>query len=125
MFSGLEPTTTTALTVLFEILIIDIWSKLQSQTYAYNGNAYVNAVVRGSNDVVGDGIEVALLNGTSTLDSEIYTQEGLAGNEHTFSLAYTLPVLSGTLYTLTTQISAVTGGTVSAKLVNFTVRDQW
>ena len=92
---------------------------------AYDGIVYLKAIVRGSNDVIGDGIEVALLNGTSTLDSEIYTQEGLAGNEHTFMLSYELSVSADSSYTVMTNVSAVTGGTVSAKLVGLEIRDQY
>jgi YVTN family beta-propeller protein len=94
-------------------------------TAAYTGIVYVEAIVRGSNNTVGNGITVGLYNGTTLLDSETYTQEGLASNEHTFSLFYTLSVTAGTAYTIYAYILAVTGGTVSAKLTKLRVKDQY
>ena len=94
-------------------------------TAGYTGTVYLEAIVRGSNNTVGDGITVGLYNGTTLLDSETYTQEGAASNQHTFSLFYALSVSLGSTYTIHAYILAVTGGTAQAKLVRLKARDQY
>jgi len=94
-------------------------------TVGYTGTVYLEAIVRGSNNTVGDGITVGLYNGTTLLDSETYTQEGAASNQHTFSLFYALSVSPGGSYTISVYILAVTGGTAQAKLVRLKARDQY
>lgn len=91
-----------------------------SITPAVSGNILINVIVRGSNNTLGDGITVGLYNGTTLIYAETYTQEGLASNEHTFVLAaYLTSQTIGTALSLSIQINAVTGGTASAKIVEF------
>ena len=84
-----------------------------------SGNIIVDLCIRGSNNTLGDGIAITLLNGTTILDTETYTQEGLAGNEHTFTLHYELPSTQGQIFALNCEINAITGGTASAKIKQF------
>ena len=94
-------------------------------TSAYTGTVYIDAVVRGSNSTIGDGITIALLSNGSTLDSETYTQEGLAGNDHTFSLYYNLQVSANSSYIVGINAVSITGGDAIAKLTKLRVSDQW
>ena len=82
------------------------------------GNVRILLVVRGSNNTVGDGIVVGLYNGSTLLDSETYTQEGLASNEHSFVLSsYLLNQTLNQQITLNVMFNSVTGGTASVKLI--------
>ena len=89
----------------------------------------INAIVRGSNNTLSDGIVVSLYSGstsgalTNLLDSETYTQEGVASNEHTFDIYYQATQTQGTLTYYTIAINSVTGGTASAKLVKLAVAE--
>ena len=85
----------------------------------FDGNLTISAIVRGNNNTLSDGITVSLLNGTTVLDSETYTQEGVASNSHTFALMYNLSVSKGNLYNIYLTFNAVSGGTASAKVVSF------
>ena len=103
-----------------------------SEAYTPQSSGYLvlSAVVRASNNTVGDGVTIGLYQGatsgalTTLLDSEPYTQEGLGGNSHTFVLHYEL---SGQAIGTTTYISlafnAVTGGTASAKIPAFSIQE--
>ena len=93
-------------------------------TPAYSGYIVIDAVVRVNNNTLADGVTVSLLNGTTVLDSETYTQEGLASNSHTMNLHYELQNQTlGTLLTLALNFNAVTGGTASAKIVKFEAKE--
>ena len=95
-------------------------------TPTFSGNVKIKAVIRGSNDTLSDGTKVALYNGTTSLDSETYTQEGLASNEHTFVMSYdslSSALTLNTEYTFTVQFAAVTGGTASVKVVEFSAEE--
>ena len=95
-------------------------------TPTFSGRVRVKAVIRGSNDTLSDGTKVALYNGTTSLDSETYTQEGLASNEHTFVMSYdslSSALTLNTEYTFTVQFAAVTGGTASVKVVEFSAEE--
>lgn len=89
----------------------------------------ISAIVRGSNNTVGDGITVSLYSGTTSgaltnlLDSETYTQEGVASNEHTFNLYYEATQTQGTTTYYSIAINSITGGTASAKLVKLAVAE--
>ena len=101
-------------------------------TPLHTGIIRVYLTVRSSNDTLGDGVTISLYSGatsgtlTNSLDSETYTQEGLASNEHTSQLYYELTpsdvnslagqYLGKPVY-LTAAFNAVTGGTASAKVV--------
>jgi hypothetical protein len=91
-----------------------------SITPKFSGHIVISAELRINNDTVGDGVEVELLNGTTILDSETYTQEGLASNSHTLIFHYELTGQTiGTALSISLNYSAVTGGTASAKIVSF------
>lgn len=95
-----------------------------SLTPEYSGNIEITAIIRGSNDTIGDGIKLSLLNGSTTVDSETYTQEGLASNQHTFEFKYKLTGQTlGTALTIDLDIAAVTGGTASGKVVYFEAKE--
>lgn len=84
-----------------------------------SGQFNINAIVRASNNTIGDGTTISLYNGSTLLDSETYTQEGLASNSHTFVLFYPLQTTGGNSYTINLTMQSVSGGTVSAKEVLF------
>ena len=97
-----------------------------SITPSFSGRVKIKAILRGSNNTLSDGIKVALYNGTTSIDSETYTQEGLASNEHTFALSYdslSSALTIGTAYSFTVQFAAVTGGTASLKVVEFSAEE--
>ncbi len=95
-----------------------------SITPEFSGYIIVDAVLRINNNTVGDGVTVSLLNGTTVLDSETYTQEGLASNGHTLHLHYELSNQTiGTALSLSLNFNAITGGTASAKIVKFTAEE--
>lgn len=91
----------------------------------------IDIVVRGSNNTLADGLTVGLYSGSSSgalttlLDSETYTQEGLASNEHTFVLHYELTGLSagGLTPYISIAINSITGGTASAKIVKYLIEE--
>lgn len=101
-------------------------------TPLHTGIIRVYLTVRASNNTLGDGVTISLYSGatsgalTNSLDSETYTQEGLASNEHTSQLYYELTPSDvnslagqyiGKPVYLTAAFNAVTGGTASAKVV--------
>ena len=96
-----------------------------------NSSGYIiaDAAVRASNDTLTDGVVVSLYSGdgpgviTNLLDSETYTQEGLAGNEHTFHLHYESYEPIGTAVYYSLAFNAVTGGTASAKVDKLAVAE--
>ena len=95
-------------------------------TPTFSGRVKIKAVIRGSNSTLSDGTKVALYNGTTSLDSETYTQEGLASNEHTFVMSYdslSSALTLNTEYTFTVQFAAVTGGTASVKVIEFSAEE--
>ena len=95
-------------------------------TPTFSGRVRVKAVIRGSNNTLADGTTVALYNGTTSLDSETYTQEGLASNEHTFVMSYdslSSALTLNTTYTFTLQFAAATGGTASVKVIEFSAEE--
>ena len=89
----------------------------------------ISAIIRGSNNTLNDGIVVSLYSGTTSgalttlLDSETYTQEGLASNQHTFNLYYQASQTQGTQTYYSIAINSVSGGTASAKIVKFAVAE--
>ena len=97
-----------------------------SITPSFSGRVKIKAILRGSNNTLADGITVALYNGSTSIDSETYTQEGLASNEHTFALSFdslSSPLTIGTAYSFTVQFAAVTGGTASLKVIEFSAEE--
>ncbi|MHB8552832.1 MAG: hypothetical protein ACYDAO_04510 [Thermoplasmataceae archaeon] len=92
-----------------------------SITATVTGNISVDAWVRGSNDVLGDGVEIGIYNGTTLLDSEVYTQEGAVNNSHTFMLHYLDSIALNTATEYSIQGNVITGGTISLKIVSFKV----
>lgn len=91
-----------------------------SITPKFSGHIIITAELRVNNNTVGDGVSVELLNGTNVLDTETYTQEGLASNGHTLIFHYELTSQTvGTALSIALNFAAVTGGTASAKIVSF------
>ena len=99
-------------------------------TPKFSGYLVISAIVRGNNNTIGDGITIGLYQGatsgalTTLLDSETYTQEGLASNSETFVLHYELSGQTvGTETYISLAFNAVTGGTASAKIVSLSVQE--
>ena len=96
----------------------------QSFTPLHSGLVTIKAVVAISNNTIGDGVEVGLYNGSTLLDSEGFTQEGLASNTHEITLyteqQFTSPF---SIQTYSIQINAVTGGTASAEIQQFEINE--
>ena len=99
-------------------------------TIEFSGNLNILAIVRSNNNTVGDGVVIGLYQGTTNgalttlLDSETYIQEGLASNSHTFVFYYEVVGLTiGATYYFTVTHNAVTGGTVSSKLIGFSAEE--
>lgn len=93
-------------------------------TPAQSGIVQIEAILRISNNTIGDGVVVGLYSGatsgalTTLLTSETYTQEGLASNEETFVLHYEESnQVIGTASYYSLALNAVTGGTASAKVI--------
>lgn len=94
-----------------------------SMTATVTGDIIVDAVIRGSNNTLTDGITVGIYAGTTPIDSETYTQEGVAGNEHTFVFHSSQTISLSTATEYSVMYNAVTGGTVSIKVVDLTVKE--
>ena len=91
-----------------------------SITPKFSGHIIITAELRISNNTLSDGVSVELLNGSTVLDTETYTQEGLASNEHSLVFHYELTNQTvGTALSISLNYAAVTGGTASAKIVSF------
>ena len=94
-----------------------------SMTATVTGDIIIDAVIRGSNNTLSDGITVGIYAGTTPIDSETYTQEGVAGNEHTFVFHSSQTISLSTATEYSVMYNAVTGGTVSVKVVDLTVKE--
>ncbi|WP_276968349.1 hypothetical protein, partial [Metallibacterium scheffleri] len=94
-----------------------------SMTATVTGDIIIDAVIRGSNNILSDGITVGIYAGTTPIDSETYTQEGVAGNEHTFVFHSSQTISLSTATEYSVMYNAVTGGTVSIKVVDLTVKE--
>lgn len=101
-----------------------------SFTPSFSGYMVISAIVRANNNTIGDGVVIGLYQGatsgalTTLLDSETYTQEGLASNSETFVLHYELSGQTvGTATYISLAFNAVTGGTASAKIVSLSVQE--
>ena len=96
----------------------------QSFTPLHSGLVTIKAVVAISNNTIGDGVEVGLYNGSTLLDSEGFTQEGLASNTHEITLyteqQFTSPF---SIQTYSIQINAVTGGIATAEIQQFEINE--
>ena len=96
----------------------------QSFTPKYSGLVTIKAVVAISNNTIGDGVVVGLYNGSTLLDSDSFTQEGLASNTHEITLyteqQFTSPF---SIQTYSIQINAVTGGTATAEIQQFEINE--
>ena len=94
-----------------------------SMTATVTGDIIIDAIIRGSNNTLSDGITVGIYAGTTPIDSETYTQEGVAGNEHTFVFHSSQTISLSTATEYSVMYNAVTGGTASIKLVDLTVKE--
>lgn len=96
----------------------------QNITPVSSGLIRIRAVVQAYNNTIGDGVTVTLFNGTNQLDTETITQEGLANNPHTIFL-YTEQLFTSPFsqQTYSIQFAAVTGGTASCEIQEFTVEE--
>ncbi len=101
-----------------------------SFTPQFSGYIIIEAFIRASNNTLSDGVSVGVYQGASSgalttlLDSQTYTQEGVASNEHTFTLHFEISGQAlGTATWISLAMNAVTGGTASAKIVKFTLQE--
>ena len=99
-------------------------------TPQFSGYIIIEAFIRASNNTLNDGVSVGVYQGASSgalttlLDSQTYTQEGVASNEHTFTLHFEISGQAlGTATWISLAMNAVTGGTASAKIVKFTLQE--
>ena len=80
-------------------------------------------VLRVSNNTLGDGVQISVTTPIGT-ETQTYTQEGLASNEHTMHIhgetgnAFLTPLWL-TSQTIEIYAQAVTGGTASVKVISF------
>ena len=98
----------------------------QTITPKTSGLVAIRATVIINNNTVGDGVAVFLYNGSTQLDTSTYTQEGLAGNNHTVTLyseqLFTSPFAA---QTYTVQYAAITGGTALCETQEFTTEEEY
>ena len=110
---NLTAATTTSTTMV-------LLGSINSITPKFSGHIIITAELRISNNTLSDGVSVELLNGSTVLDTETDTQEGLASNEHSLVFHYELTSQTvGTALSISLNFAAVTGGTASAKIVSF------
>ncbi|MEM3423828.1 MAG: hypothetical protein QXE51_04620 [Nitrososphaeria archaeon] len=84
----------------------------------------IRAVCKVSNNTIGDGVQVLLYNGSALIDFDTYTQEGLANNPHYITLyaeQQFTPPYSQQTYSI--QFNAITGGTASCEIQEFTLEE--
>lgn len=114
MLTSQNTTSTTAITIAS-----------QEITPSANGLGMIkiSATVRASNNTIGDGVSVSLMQGSTTLDTDTYTQEGLASNNHTFKVSYLGYYTPSNAVTFSVTINAVTGGTAAYQLVEFEIKE--
>jgi len=95
----------------------------QTLTPQTSGLIAVRVVARVYNNTIGDGVAVQLINGSTQLDSDSYTQEGLANNPHYIILYYEGVYPIGTPQTFSVQYNAITGGTAYCEIQEFTIEE--
>ena len=95
----------------------------QSLTPKTTGLIAVRVLAKIYNNTVGDGVDIYLYNGTTEIDSDSYTQEGLASNPHLTALYYEAQYTTGTQQTFSVQFNAVTGGTAYCEIQEFTIEE--
>ncbi len=94
-------------------------------TPSISGLVRVRVVAKVYNNTVGDGVAIQLmLSGyTYPLDSDTYTQEGLANNPHYIVLYYENTYPIGTQQTFSVQFNAIGGGTAYCEIQEFSVEE--
>lgn len=95
----------------------------QSLTTKSTGLIAVRVLAKIYNNTIGDGVDIYLYNGTTQIDSDSYTQEGLASNPHLTALYYEDLYTTGTQQTFSVQFNAITGGTASCEIQEFTIEE--
>lgn len=95
----------------------------QSYTPLNSINIIVFAILRVSNNTLGDGITAQLANGSTSLITQTYTQEGVASNEHTMVLVGYITGTIETASTINLNFEAVTGGTASLKIIYLSIKE--
>jgi hypothetical protein len=95
----------------------------QSLTPKTTGLIAIRVLAKIYNSTVGDGVDIYLYNGTTEIDSDSYTQEGLASNPHLTALYYEAQYTTGTQQTFSVQFNAITGGTASCEIQEFTIEE--
>ena len=95
----------------------------QSLTPQTSGLLAIRVLAIIYNNTIGDGVNLLLYNGTTLLDNNSYTQEGLASNPHLTALYYEATYTTGTAQTFSVQFEAVTGGTATCEIQEFTIEE--
>ena len=95
----------------------------QTLTPQTSGLIAVRVLAKISNNTLNDKVNIELYNGSTLLDSDTYTQEGLASNPHLTALYYEATYTIGTPQTFSVQFNAITGGTASCEIQEFTIEE--
>jgi hypothetical protein len=95
----------------------------QTLTPQTSGLIAIRVLAKISNNTLSDVVSIGMYNGSTLLDSDSYTQEGLAGNPHLTALYYEATYTIGTPQTFSVQINAITGGTASCEIQEFTIEE--
>lgn len=79
-----------------------------------------------SNNTIGSGVSMSLYNGTTLLDTDSYTQEGLANNHHLITL-YTEQLFTSPFsqQTYSIQYAAITNGDATCEIQEFTIEEAY
>ena len=96
---------------------------ITSFTYVanYTGNVTIRASGTISNNTAADGATIQILNGATVLFSNTFTEPSVGGTPFTFALSNRFAVTQGTVYTINLGHMAVTGGTVSTIVSEFSI----
>jgi len=95
----------------------------QSFTPQYTGLVVVKAVVQVSNNTAGDGVYIALLNGSTGLDSEALISTSANQQQIAYlynEVLYTAPFSQ---QTFSIQFNVVNGGTANAEIQEFSIEE--
>jgi hypothetical protein len=112
LYDSSQTTSTTPVTII-----------TQSITPQTTGLVYVRVVAKISNNTIGDGIQIGLFNGSTPIDFDEYTQEGISSNPHLTELYYEAQYSTGTAQAFSIQYNAITGGIASCEIQEFTIAE--
>jgi len=92
-------------------------------TPSINGLVKVRVIAKVFNSNIGDGVQVRLINNSTIIDYDMYTQEGSANNPHYIILYSENLYPIGTQQTFSVQFNAITGGTAYCEIQEFSVEE--